>query len=349
MDMSIFKRQLWLCIGIAAAVCLLVFGLYYWTFPPTDWSVLLEKKIYDIPFLLFVPVMSLMIGILSGIGSGLFYKSELSQLESTLRNVSVGDPISEGKIIKIKDFQDSLSKIKTIQTNMLNQAKRSQTLATEKAEEQEKRIQEMVMQERNRLARELHDSVSQQLFAASMLMSAINESGTFSDLPEQKQLQLIEDMIQQSQLEMRALLLHLRPVQLKNKSLKEGVDELLRELRQKVPFEVNWKVDDLTLEKGIEDHLFRILQESVSNTLRHAKAHMMEVYIIKYEHGVLMRIIDDGVGFAPDETKTGSYGLQNMRERAIEIGGTMKIVSVPNQGTRIEVRVPLMDVGEQND
>lgn len=349
MDMSIFKRQLWLCIGIAAAVCLLVFGLYYWTFPPTDWSVLLEKKIYDIPFLLFVPVMSLMIGILSGIGSGLFYKSELSQLESTLRNVSVGDPISEEKIIKIKDFQDSLSKIKTIQTNMLNQAKRSQTLATEKAEEQEKRIQEMVMQERNRLARELHDSVSQQLFAASMLMSAINESGTFSDLPEQKQLQLIEDMIQQSQLEMRALLLHLRPVQLKNKSLKEGVDELLRELRQKVPFEVNWKVDDLTLEKGIEDHLFRILQESVSNTLRHAKAHMMEVYIIKYEHGVLMRIIDDGVGFAPDETKTGSYGLQNMRERAIEIGGTMKIVSVPNQGTRIEVRVPLMDVGEQND
>ena len=95
-------------------------------------------------------------------------------------------------------------------------------------------MQEIIFQERNRLARELHDSVSQQLFAASMLMSAINEVKTPSDDWETKQLKMVEEMIHQSQLEMRALLLHLRPVALKGKSLQDGIKELLVELSQKV-------------------------------------------------------------------------------------------------------------------
>ena len=83
---------------------------------------------------------------------------------------------------------------------------------------------------------------------------------------------MVEQMIHQSQLEMRALLLHLRPVALKGKNLQEGMKELLVELAQKVPLDIEWKIEDMSLDKGIEDHLFRILQESVSNTLRHAKA-----------------------------------------------------------------------------
>ena len=79
---------------------------------------------------------------------------------------------------------------------------------------------------------------------------------------------MVEEMIHQSQLEMRALLLHLRPVALKNKTLQEGIEELLIELSQKVTMEIKWKVEDFPLDKGVEDHLFRILQESVSNTLK---------------------------------------------------------------------------------
>ena len=86
---------------------------------------------------------------------------------------------------------------------MSEQAKRSQRLATEKVEKQEPRIQEIISQERNRLARELHDSVSQQLFAASMMMSAINETKVEADDYESKQLKMVEAMIHQSQLEMR--------------------------------------------------------------------------------------------------------------------------------------------------
>jgi len=307
---------------------------------------LYEKKIFNVPFLLFALSIALLFGVLFGIASGLFYKSEINQLNDTLRSVNLGENLSE-KEIKTKELSESLEKVKQIQTVLLDQAKRSQALATENSVEQEKRVQEMVKEERNRLARELHDSVSQQLFAASMLMSAINESGGNEETTEKKQLRMVESMIQQSQLEMRALLLHLRPVHLKDKSLKEGVDNLLSELKQKIPFTVKWKVEDLELEKGIEDHLFRILQESVSNTLRHAKAQLLEVYIIQHERSLIMRVIDDGVGFTADEAKAGSYGLQNMKERAIEIGGILKVVSVPKQGTRIEVRVPLVNVGEK--
>jgi len=100
----------------------------------------------------------------------------------------------------------------------------------------------------------------------------------------------------------------------------------------------------------VEDHLFRILQESVSNTLRHSKAEQLEVLLIKRDDKVILRIVDDGLGFNVEETKAGSYGLQNMHERAGEIGGTMKIVSVENKGTRLEVKVPILVVaGEKHD
>src|SRR5699024_8829914 len=159
-----------------------------------------------------------------------------------------------------------------IQDKIRKQASHAQSLATERAHEREKSLQEIVIQERSRLARELHDSVSQQMFAASMMMSAINESGAPKDPAVQHQMEMVEKMIHQSQLEMRALLLHLRHVDLKGKSLQEGAIELLHELRQKIPIEIDWQIEDFSLDKGVEDHLFRILQESISNTLRHAEA-----------------------------------------------------------------------------
>ena len=101
--------------------------------------------------------------------------------------------------------------------------------------------QEAISQERHRLARELHDSVSQQLFAMSMMMSAINEQIT--EFPEvTKQLQLVENMVVNAQSEMRALLLHLRPVQLEGKKLTEGIEELLTELSRKQHMKIEWLI-----------------------------------------------------------------------------------------------------------
>ncbi|MCO6740694.1 hypothetical protein KQH31_31425, partial [Streptomyces sp. CHA15] len=79
------------------------------------------------------------------------------------------------------------------------------------------------------------------------------------------------------------------------------------------------------LPSGIEDHLFRILQESLSNTLRHAKASQIAFKLFTLQEQVRLRVTDDGVGFDPDGEKMTSYGLRSMQERVAEVGGSMEI------------------------
>ncbi|PLS18423.1 sensor histidine kinase [Bacillus sp. M6-12] len=343
--MSIIQRQIIAGLCFSLLLSLLIAAVTIIVFPIGNWSELWKREVMDFPYLLFVPGVSIIAGTGFGVCSGLFWRKQIQQIGDALYQLEQGQAPLYKKENSIQDFSLIETRLDQVQRHVSEQIKATQKLANENAEELEKRMQEIVSQERNRLARELHDSVSQQLFAASMLLSAINEAGPEADNSKAKQLRMVEEMIHQSQLEMRALLLHLRPIPLRGKSLQEGIQELLAELQQKVPMDISWKVEPVPLDKGIEDHLFRILQESVSNTLRHAKASALEVLLISRDDLIILRIADDGEGFNMEESKAGSYGLQNMHERAVEIGGTMKIVSVKNKGTRLEVKVPLMAGG----
>lgn len=200
--------------------------------------------------------------------------------------------------------------------------------------------EEILENERHRIARELHDSVSQQLFAAMMMLSALNEQS--ANLPEktQKSLKLVESIINESQSEMRALLLHLRPINLEGKTLRKGIEQLLTELQSKVQIELKWEIAPIDTIPGVEDHLFRIIQEILSNTLRHAKAKTLEVHLLQSNQDINLRVFDDGVGFDTKVKKSGNYGLMNIRERVSGLGGTCKIISFPKQGTIIEIRIP---------
>ncbi|WP_026563019.1 sensor histidine kinase [Bacillus sp. J37] len=348
--MSMLQRQI-ISSAIFTLITFVIFSLlFFMAFPLHEWGELWTRNVMDLPFIYIVPSVSILAGVCFGFITGFSWKKYLRSIDLDIQEISKGRPILTDQH-PLPDIQEIKTKLTKIQKQMLEQTKLSQKIANEKAEDHERRVQEMVSQERNRLARELHDSVSQQLFAASMMMSAVTESKPMSDDWETKQLKMIEATIHQSQLEMRALLLHLRPVALKGKSLQEGIQELLVELMQKVTMNIKWKVEPIPLDKGVEDHLFRILQESVSNTLRHAKATSLDVLLIKRDEIVIMRVTDDGIGFDQEDGKSGSYGLQNMYERAVEIGGTMKIVSLKNKGTRLEVKVPILaeECGEKND
>lgn len=340
--MSTVQRQMVWGAGLSILICASFTVFFFIRFPLADWRSLWETDVMDIPFIIFIPSLSIVIGILFGLTSGIHWKKQIQSVDSWLHQIEEGRQLELNGINAGADIQTIATRVEKIQKQIVEQAKLSQKLATEKAEDIESRMQEIISQERNRLARELHDSVSQQLFAASMMMSAINEAKTRTDDRETKQLKMVEEMIHQSQLEMRALLLHLRPVALKGKTLQEGIEELLVELSQKVTMEIKWKIEDFPLDKGIEDHLFRILQESVSNTLRHAKSTTLEVLLIQRDEFVILRVVDDGIGFDVEEAKAGSYGMQNMYERAVEVGGTMKIISLKNNGTRLEVKVPII-------
>ncbi|MFF2496975.1 sensor histidine kinase [Peribacillus sp. NPDC058075] len=347
--MSILTRQILTALGVAFVLSLALPAAVFFIFPLSDWSLLWEKMVMGLPFVIFLPSLVMTVGLIYGVVSGMFWKRQLERVDEGLHFLEQGRLPSRQETYPVQEMAKMAERMQLIHKQINEQTKLSQKMANEKAVDQEKQIQEIVSQERNRLARELHDSVSQQLFAASMFMSAITESQSDMEKTEMKQFKVVEEMIHQSQLEMRALLLHLRPVALKGKSLHEGMKELLLELAQKVTMDINWKMEPVTLDKGIEDHLFRILQESISNTLRHAKANSLEVLLIVRDGMIILRITDDGIGFNVEESKTGSYGLQNMHERAVELGGTMQLVSVPNKGTKLEVKIPLLNAGGDHD
>jgi NarL family two-component system sensor histidine kinase LiaS len=340
--MNIFVRQM--VVGILAAFLssIPILTFTFIAFPLESWSALWQVHLFDFPYVVIVVLVVMAIGTVFGFSNGVFWQGRLQKIDQDLDHLLKGEKVTLDEVEPLKEIESIHDRINQLDAKLRKQTELSQRLATERAKEREKSLQEVVVQERNRLARELHDSVSQQLFAASMMMSAINESSPPEEQGSNKQLAMVEKMIHQSQLEMRALLLHLRPIALKGKTLQEGMEELLTELIQKVPLNIEWKIEEFNLDKGIEDHLFRILQESVSNTLRHAKATHLHVLLIERDEYIIMRVTDDGVGFDVEEAKTSSYGLQNMQERALEVGGNFKVVSLENQGTRLEVKVPFI-------
>ncbi|WP_306009324.1 sensor histidine kinase [Bacillus sp. MMSF_3328] len=198
-----------------------------------------------------------------------------------------------------------------------------------------------VMEERQRLARDLHDVVSQQLFALSMMSSAALKVFDRDSEKAKKQLKEISGIAAKAQGEMRALLLHLRPIQLSDDTLCDGIIKLIRELRGKTTIDFQASIDEIELSKAAEEHLFRVVQEALSNILRHADASKIKLTLTEKEDYTYLFIGDDGKGFDPHIERVASYGLKTMRERCEEIGGIFNIRSKQGEGTYIEIRIPL--------
>lgn len=221
-----------------------------------------------------------------------------------------------------------------------------QKMATIKTEYEEKLKKAAVAEERQRLARELHDAVSQQLFAISMTSAAAKRNAR--EEKTIRQMKLIEKMAGDAQNEMRALLLHLRPVTLEEKGLKEGLEVLVKEFQNKQPVQLQLEMDEMPrLARGVEDHLFRIVQEGMANMFRHARATRTTIQLKASEQKLTLRIQDNGVGFDVHNVGPSSYGLRSIRERANEIGGVAEIFSKVGKGTEIRVQVPIVKEGEE--
>ncbi|MFV0559133.1 MAG: sensor histidine kinase [Enterococcus sp.] len=330
---------------------------FYATNKVNLWTEIFQARIFYIPIIVYLLLISIGMGVLTFLLITLMQRFYYNKIEEKLRVLSIGNYDAKVLDKAIDTTEETVylteieNDIKNIKKKMLAMSSELQTLNSRPQYVAGETREEILEAERHRLARELHDSVSQQLFAAMMMMSALNEQAQKNDTPEKfrKQLALVADIINASQSEMRALLLHLRPVNLEGKRLKQGIEQLLRELQTKIQISLKWDVEDVTLPTVIEDHLFRIVQELLSNTLRHAKADELEVYLHRIENNILLRVVDDGVGFDVEQSKAGSYGLNNIRERVIGIGGTCKIISFKGQGTSIEIKIPLVEEVNTDD
>ncbi|HHK0739470.1 histidine kinase family protein [Streptococcus pyogenes] len=203
--------------------------------------------------------------------------------------------------------------------------------------------QEVVKQERKRIARDLHDTVSQELFASSLILSGISMSLEQLDKTQlQTQLTTVEAMLQNAQNDLRILLLHLRPTELANRTLSEGLHMILKELTDKSDIEVIYKETIAQLPKTMEDNLFRIAQEFISNTLKHAKASRIEVYLNQTSTELQLKMIDDGVGFDMDQVRDLSYGLKNIEDRVNDLAGNLHLISQKGKGVSMDIRLPIV-------
>lgn len=223
------------------------------------------------------------------------------------------------------------------------------------AQENEQLLQETkvaaISEERQRLARDLHDAVSQQLFAISMMAATASR---LADKNPEKTAGLIAEISKaaaRAQSEMRALLLQLRPLTLQDESLTEALTSLAAELESRQTITCHVDLDAVSLPRNIENQLFRIAQEGLSNVLRHAEADQVHISlkISETPPRAILVIEDNGKGFDIDRIPQSSLGIRSIRERSTLLGGTAQWLSVPGQGTRLEIRVPISQEAEAKE
>jgi NarL family two-component system sensor histidine kinase LiaS len=298
-------------------------------------TVLLSVELFNIPLIFPLIAFTLSFGAWIGYCYGNRLKKRLERLVEAILKLEGGQFSYRLPLLGEDEVGLIGQSLNRMAEHIEKQVSSLQTLATEKA----------VFEERQRLARELHDAVSQQLFAISMMTSALLEQKSAAGAAMADQLALIEKMSRQALVEMRALLLHLRPVTLEGRSLPEALTELLADFQDKHPIDVEWEVDESIprLPKGIEDHLFRIAQEGLANVLRHSQATSVAVKLLHANKQIMLKIIDNGIGFDTSKMKTSTVGLSSIKERAAQIGGVGEIFSLPGQGTQIVVKVPIIE------
>jgi len=262
---------------------------------------------------------------------------------SATRSELVMPIIVKEQVIGVLDVQsDQLNAFDSTDLAVVQSIANQTGAAVENARLYERAQELAVMQERNRLARDLHDAVTQTLFSASLLADALPAAWE-SDPAEGRQ--LLKELRQLSRgalAEMRTLLLELRPAALVE--TKMGV--LLRQLSEAAAGRAGLRVvvnvdGDCKLPAEAHIALYRIAQEALNNILKHSRATNVAVNLscrAEDDRAIVeLAVSDDGRGFDPAHVSSEHFGLRNMHERAQAIGAELNIVSLPGQGTRVQV------------
>ncbi|ORO41832.1 sensor histidine kinase [Streptococcus oralis] len=328
------KKQSYLLIGLTSLLFILFLTNSLLDILNLDWSYLLQdiEKLEKLIFLIFVFSISMSFFFV------LFWRV-MEEISRRKMQVNLKRLLAGKELVSFADPDlDASFKSLSGKLNLL-------TEAVQKAENQSLvKEEEIIEKERKRIARDLHDTVSQELFAAHMILSGVSQQALKLDREKmQIQLQSVTAILETAQKDLRVLLLHLRPVELEDKSLVEGIQILLKELEDKSDLKVSLKQNVSKLPKKIEEHIFRIIQELISNTLRHAQASCLDVYLYQTDVELQLKVVDNGIGFQLGSLDDLSYGLRNIKERVEDMAGTVQLLTAPKQGLAVDIRIPLLD------
>lgn len=204
--------------------------------------------------------------------------------------------------------------------------------------------QQAIVEERQRLARDLHDSVTQALYSITLhaevvrRLLAAGEQASAAD-----NLDTLQQTAQEALDEMRLLIFELRPPILEQAGLVAALQARLDAVEGRAQLQTSLRVEGrIHLAADVEQALYRIAQEALNNTLKHARAQHIGLRLSQTSQQVVLAISDDGVGFDPRLAEMqGGFGLRGIAERVAQIGGQMTLESVLHGGTTLRVEVPL--------
>ncbi len=202
--------------------------------------------------------------------------------------------------------------------------------------------QRIALEERQRLARELHDSVSQAIYGISL---GAHTALTLFDTDRKKVLEALNYVLSLAQAgltEMRALIFELRPESLEMEGLVVALTKQTAALRARYGVEVELSVcEEPEVALNIKEALYRIAQEALHNAIKHARPTRIEVKLFQEGDTLALDVSDAGIGFNARAVFPGHLGLRSMQERAVGTNGTLVINSEPGQGTEIHARIPM--------
>jgi NarL family two-component system sensor histidine kinase LiaS len=198
-----------------------------------------------------------------------------------------------------------------------------------------------VMEERNRLARDLHDSAKQKAFAALAQLGTVrgllNGNGNSATLHLSEAENLVTDVIQ----ELTFLVQEIYPIALQEKGLATALREYIFEWENRNDTTVQLATrNERRLPLDVEQAIYRVSQEALANIARHSHARRVDISLVYNGDSVQLSLADDGCGFDASIKKSQGMGLRSIRERVSSIHGTVQVQSAPGHGTRILVQVP---------
>ncbi len=230
---------------------------------------------------------------------------------------------------------------------VLTERKRSEDelqRSREQLRELSRHVQDVVEEERKRIAREIHDALGQELSLLQLELGLIQEQLPKSEKQLRKKTREMSKLVDVSIRSVQRISADLRPALLDNLGLGAAVEWLVKRFvkRARMSCEISIDPPQLKLDPERSTALFRILQEAMTNVLRHARATNVGVHLVKSDKLIIMTVRDNGIGIPPDRiTDSKSVGLTGMRERVLPWGGRVDFIRLSTKGTEVVVTLPV--------
>jgi signal transduction histidine kinase len=282
-----------------------------------------DRPLLAAPFALLIAIVP--VGVLFGLLASRRLVRRVRRLERATVAVADGDytvtlPVSG------RDEVGRLEANFTIMTRQLGSAL---------AAERQRATGDARAAERARIAREIHDAISQHLFGLRMIAAGMRRAD-----PGNQQARAIERISEEALRDMQTLLIELRPASLDGAGLAPALRQICVAYHHRLGVTVDASLDDVTVPAPVEHALLRVTQEACANAVRHGNARRLAVSMTRQDGHVELAVRDTGTGFDPAAAHAGS-GLAHIRDRVAELGGTVDIDSAPGRGAALTVRVPV--------